>query len=122
VERLEDFWLPRIGEKATGTLMRAVLLSRIAVGIGVCEITAAVISEAHGSVEGESFSIIGGTVGAAIFSCVSLRLQSRARRQAGTYLALPPGAWKYLSVRSQERFDRWMAARDRPGWPAKGWR
>ena len=120
--RLEDSWLPRIGVEATRTLMRAVFLSRIGVGIAICFGAASITSEWQKSQAGEAISITGGFLGMTIFAALSIRLQTRARRQAESYLDLPPGSWKYLTVRSQAKFDRWLAARDKAGWPATGWR
>ena len=119
---INDVWLPRIGTEAARTLEKSALLGKIGVGAGLCMMATCMISELEKSLAGEANGIMVGLPTMVVFSVLSTRLQIRARRQAGSYLQLPPGAWKYLTVRSYERFDRWMAGRDNAGWPAKGWR
>jgi hypothetical protein len=68
VGRLEDSWLPRIGVEATRTLMRAVFLSRIGVGIAICFVAASITSEWQKSQAGEAISITVGFLGMTIFA------------------------------------------------------
>ena len=119
---INDVWLPRIGTEAARTLEKSALLGKIGVGAGLCMIAICMISELETSLAGEATGILVGCPTMVVFFVLSTRFQIRARRQAGSYLQLPPGTWKYLTVRSYKRFDRWMAGRDNAGWPARGWR
>jgi len=101
---ISNVWLPRIGIEAAGTLEKSVLLKKIGVGAGLCMIATGMISELEKSLAGEATGIMVGLPTMVLFSVPSARLQIRARRQAGNYLQLPPGAWKYLNVRSYEQF------------------
>jgi len=54
----------------------------------------------------------------------SLRPFASARRLIAERVGLPPDQAKYIPINrgGMVGFDRWYAARGRPGWPIKGWR
>ena len=58
------------------------------------------ISDLENSLAGEATAITFALPTVVVFFALPIRLQSRARRQAGSYLQLPPGSWKCLTVRS----------------------
>jgi hypothetical protein len=122
VAATRDVWSPRIGPEASNLLARAALLSRIGFAVGICFVPAFITSQWQESPVGEATSFFVLVPTMISFFVLSARLQTRARRLAEKYLQLPPGSWKYLTVRSPDRFDRWLMGQDKPGWPVKGWR
>jgi hypothetical protein len=62
-------------------------------------------------------------IGSMLALFYAIRLQARARRLIAARLGLPPSQAKWVRVRQGTAgYDRWLAARNKPGWPATGWR
>ena len=57
-----------------------------------------------------------------VFLVLSGRATSRARHQAVTYLGMPESIRWFVPLKSTADFDKWISARNKPGWPRKGWR
>jgi hypothetical protein len=103
-----DIWLSRIGPQATATLERAMFLSRCG-GVGcILMIPVFWFFDIRQSDIGRGVTFIGLLVWPTVFFSRSVYLQIQARKQAGEYLHLAPGEWRWLSVRSTDRFDTWV--------------
>jgi hypothetical protein len=66
---------------------------------------------------GMGLTLIGMLVWMPLFFVRAGYLQIQARKQAGEHLQLAPGEWKWLSVRSPDRFDRWVSQHVEPAAP-----
>lgn len=119
-QALYEEWRPRIGHDGADTLVRSYARIRLGLALALLGLVASLIigvSVRYG---------VGMTVEVFLVTPVALavlvssgRLKSRARRQAGAFLALPQSSWPIVPVRDSEHFDRWFAARNNPGWPKR---
>ena len=105
---VSDIWLSRIGPRATATLERATFLSRCGVAGGLLMIPLFSFFALRDSGNGMDVTFIGMLVWPSVFFPRSVYLQIQARKQAGDYLHLAPGDWRWLSVRSTDQFDTWV--------------
>jgi hypothetical protein len=58
---------------------------------------------------GMGLTFIGMLVWMPLFFARATYLQIQARKQAGDHLQLAYGEWKWLSVRSPDKFDSWVS-------------
>jgi hypothetical protein len=105
---VSDTWLSRIGPQATATLERAMFLSRCGLTGCLLMIPVFCFFGLRNSGNGMDVTFIGMLVWPAAFFSRSVYLQIQARKQAGEYLHLAAGEWRWLSVRSPDRFDSWV--------------
>ena len=109
MSKVSDIWLSRIGPQATRTLERAVLLNRCGIaGIFLMIPVFWVFNVAHSNV-GMGAAFIGLLVWPIVCFSWAGYLQTQSRKQAGDHLNLSAGEWRWLSVRSTERFDEWVS-------------
>lgn len=102
-------WLRRIGPEATATLERSFRLSRWGGAGGLVMMVAFWFFTALKSDLGMGLTFIGMLVWMPLFFVRAIYLQIQARKQAGEHLQLAPGEWKWLSVRSYDKFDSWVS-------------
>ena len=103
-----ETWLARIGPQATATLGRAIFISRCG-GIGaLLMIPLFWFFDVSQLENGMDVTFIAFLLWTSVLFSRSVYLQIQARKQAGEYLRLDPGDWRWLSVRSTDRFDKWV--------------
>jgi hypothetical protein len=105
---VSDIWLSRIGPRATATLEHAMFLSRCGGAGCVLMIPLFWFFDIRQSDIGRGATAIGFLLWTTVLFSRSVHLQIQARKQAGEYLRLAPGDWRWLSVRSTDRFDTWV--------------
>jgi hypothetical protein len=103
-----NIWLSRIGPQATATLERAMFLSRCGAAGGGLMIPLFWFFDIRQSDIGRGVTFISFLLWTTVLFSRSVYLQIQARKQAGEYLRLAPGDWRWLSVRSTDRFDTWV--------------
>lgn len=116
-----DGWPVRIGDDAAGLIRRATAARRAGgASLLVCvvlEIAFQLADYYKPGIIGSLIFLIGGMFG--LF--YAIRLVGQARRVVAARLALPPSAAKWVRLRhGTAGYDRWLAARNQPGWPGNG--
>lgn len=118
-----DGWSVRIGDEAAGLIGRATAARRAGGVSGVLfvvlEIAFQLADYYRPGIEASVIFLV-----AFVFGWFyAIRLMARARRVVAARVGLPTQDAKWVRLRhGTEGFDRWIAARDRPGWPSSGWR
>jgi hypothetical protein len=118
-----DGWTVRIGAEATELIRRATATRRAGfVSLLLCvvlEIGFQLANYYRPGIEGSLIFMAGGVFGLSY----AIRLMARARRVVAPRVGLSLQDAKYIRLRhGTEGFDQWLAARDQPGWPSRGWR
>jgi len=124
VVSLDQQWVSRVGPAAAEQLARANAYRRTGGIFGLLFVVLEIAFQL------DDYNRPGITASAALFFagmfCLfySQRPFAAARRLIAEQVGLPPKQAKYIPVArgGVADFDRWYAARGKPGWPVKGWR
>jgi hypothetical protein len=118
-----DGWSVRIGDDAAGLIRRAAAARRAGgASLLVCvvlEIAFQLADYYQPGIIGSLIFLVGGMFG--LF--YAIRLMGQARQVVAARLGLPAAEAKWVRLRhGTAGYDRWLAARNKPGWPGSGWR
>ena len=112
-------WEPRIGREAAATLHHSLRDKRIGMAYGLVFVASEIIFQIAKLRLGVELSTLWFLVLIGYF-VHSFHLLGVAKRQAASFLEMPKSDQWTIPLGFASTFDKWLAARGKPGWPRKG--
>jgi hypothetical protein len=114
-----DPWPSRIGAEASALLRRAAVYRQGGTALALLFVAVCIgfqFAENEPGIIASAALCAAGVAG----PFVAIRRMAAARRLVADRLAMPPAEARYVRLRhGPDGYDRWLAARGRPGWPQR---